>query len=291
MAKMKHIAMPLHQLENAAAVLSTVTNGHRTAESLQKLALAHNLIPRHKGNRLASGIEQLDLMLGGGIMRGQISEFIGALGSGKTSLAARFAASATRQGELVGWIDPVNAFDPSSVLEAGADLARVLWIATSNSVRHGDNDAGSTSSRYRGLLKAAEMALDAGIFGLVVIDFTLLGHPIQSAAALRLARIVERSTGAVIGIGTTRICGAFAGLSLTMRRKDALFTRSAPQAPILFDGMRIEIEITRSRHSRTGVTTVIDATLDPSSRHLNIAPRRPRGSGGENSAITAIDGR
>jgi circadian clock protein KaiC len=49
--------------------------------------------------RLASGIEELDLLLGGGIERGTSTLFVGAPGAGKSSLATQFVWAAAQRGE------------------------------------------------------------------------------------------------------------------------------------------------------------------------------------------------
>jgi circadian clock protein KaiC len=50
-------------------------------------------------DRLASGIVQLDKLLGGGIERGTSTLVVGAAGTGKSSLAAQFVASAAARGQ------------------------------------------------------------------------------------------------------------------------------------------------------------------------------------------------
>ena len=65
-----------------------------------------------KEGRLTCGITPIDDLIGGGIVRGRISEIIGAASAGKTSLAAAFAAAATGRGEVVAWIDADGGFDP-----------------------------------------------------------------------------------------------------------------------------------------------------------------------------------
>lgn len=49
--------------------------------------------------RIASGIEQLDALLGGGIEKGTSTLFVGAPGTGKSSVAVQFAIAAARRGE------------------------------------------------------------------------------------------------------------------------------------------------------------------------------------------------
>ena len=53
----------------------------------------------HVPERLGSGLESLDSLLGGGLERGTSSLFVGAAGTGKSSLAAQFAAAAAGRGQ------------------------------------------------------------------------------------------------------------------------------------------------------------------------------------------------
>ncbi len=92
-----------------------------------------------KDRRLSSGIAALDAILDGGIVRGRVSEIVGRPGFGRTSLAASFAAIATRRGEVAAWIDSAGAFDPRSIAAAGADLSRILWVGADAAVRARDS--------------------------------------------------------------------------------------------------------------------------------------------------------
>ena len=49
--------------------------------------------------KLASGIEELDSLIGGGIDRGTATLVMGPAGSGKSTLALRYAISAAQRGE------------------------------------------------------------------------------------------------------------------------------------------------------------------------------------------------
>src|ERR1700735_5393616 len=75
-------------------------------------------LPR-KDRRLSSGLTPLDTLIDGGIPRGRISEITGRAGSGKTSIAASFAAFATHRGEVAAWLDSAGSFDPESMAAAG----------------------------------------------------------------------------------------------------------------------------------------------------------------------------
>ena len=127
-----------------------------------------------KDRRLSSGLAPLDALIDGGIPRGRISEITGRAGSGKTSIAASFASFATRRGEVAAWLDASGSFDPESMAAAGVELRRMLWA----SMRRGSaRDLRSPLLKVEGLgvrsaiVKAAELVLEAGGFGLVVVDF------------------------------------------------------------------------------------------------------------------------
>jgi circadian clock protein KaiC len=63
-----------------------------------RLVAAEHRLPPNLA-RLTSGIEELDQLLGGGIERGTSTLIVGSAGTGKSSLAARFCASAADRGE------------------------------------------------------------------------------------------------------------------------------------------------------------------------------------------------
>ena len=221
-----------------------------------------------KDRRLSSGIAALDAILDGGIVRGRVSEIVGRPGFGRTSLAVSFAAAATRRGEVAAWVDSSGAFDPRSVVDAGADLSRILWIGA-DAAAHARDSAESPAAEFasarsnasvkagiKPVLMAAEMVLGAGGFGLVVIDFGFdIGGRAQTlmpSAALRLARAAERSGAAVIVLAARRTCGTFAALSLVLGRIRPFFSRTAPGAPALFDGIRVEAYVARNKLGGSG---------------------------------------
>ncbi|MGH9342142.1 MAG: ATPase domain-containing protein, partial [Terriglobia bacterium] len=228
-----------------------------------------------KQRRLASGLLPLDHLLDGGIVRGRISEIIGADGTGKTSLAAAFMAQATNRGEIGAWIDSSGGFDPASIAAAGVVLPRVLWVAAANKRATG-SFSGSVATyhdyvddqinysrqtalkkKYRpppeAMVKAVEWLLVAGGFGLIVLDFKQ-APALSQAVALRLARAAERSGTAVLVTATRRMCGTFAALSLTLRCHRACFSRTHLKAPILFDGLELEACVARNKLGGSGGT-------------------------------------
>jgi hypothetical protein len=111
---------------------------HKSKELLEITGVFRGRELTRKERRLTCGIAPVDRLIGGGIVRGRISEIIGNRGAGKTSLAAAFAASVTARGEVAAWIDAGGGFDPTSIAAAGVDLARMLWVAMpANRIRSG----------------------------------------------------------------------------------------------------------------------------------------------------------
>ncbi|HUA32784.1 MAG TPA: ATPase domain-containing protein [Candidatus Binataceae bacterium] len=215
-----------------------------------------------KDRRLISGLAPLDALLEGGIPRGRISEVIGAPGSGKTSLAAAFAASSTSRGEVAAWLDASGAFDPDSMMAAGVELKRLLWASFKNTPS--SRLPGTMPSRRNSaILKAAEMILAAGGFGLVIIDFGEDTRPLPQSPALRLARAAERSGAAVIALAAYRMCGTFAALSLAAGRAGIRFSRLTPASPATFEGLSIEATVARNKMGAMGRRTRLDALVDP----------------------------
>ncbi len=104
-------------LSNLLSELSQADSGSLSGpvKALQALEITGIFTGREltrKDRRLSSGLAPIDHLLGAGIVRGRISEIVGPLGAGKTSLAASFVASATRDGEVAAWIDSAGSFDP-----------------------------------------------------------------------------------------------------------------------------------------------------------------------------------
>jgi hypothetical protein len=121
-------------------------------------------------------------------------------------------------------------------------------------------------SRIAMVLKAAEWILTAGGFGLVVIDCGRACNSVggfTQSAALRLARAAERSGAAVIVIGSRRLCGTFAALSLRLKRARTCFSRESRWAPGLFDGLAIEAQVMRNKLGGAGASACWEALADP----------------------------
>ncbi len=87
---------------------------------------------------------------------GAITEISGALSSGRTSFIHAILARATAAGECCAMVDSAGAFDPWSAAQAGVDLQKLLWVRA--------------SGRLDAALKAADLILHSGGFGVIVLD-------------------------------------------------------------------------------------------------------------------------
>ena len=77
---------------------------------------------------MPTGIPELDKLLNGGVPVGAVSEVVGPVCSGRTSIATSLLSSATAAGKLCAWVDASDAFSPEFASGAGVDLSRLLWV-------------------------------------------------------------------------------------------------------------------------------------------------------------------
>lgn len=201
---------------------------------------------------VATGIATLDERLGGGLARGQLSEIVGPRSSGRTSVVQSAMAGAASRGELVALVDTFDTFDPTSARACGLDLSRLLWV-------RGRADRGRPESGIQGpdtahsqainrALKALNLILQAGGFGLVVLD--LADAPSSAIRRLpfttwfRLQRPIESSSTACVLVISEPTARSAGGVTVSLQRVDRPETKS--WGP-LFAGFEVEARIARAR--------------------------------------------
>jgi hypothetical protein len=113
---------------------------------------------------------ELDRALGGGWRRGEISELIGPVSSGRTSLCVATLISAVRRGEVVALVDACDRFDAVTSAGAGLDLSRVLWVRGPDVWALDDARAPLVERLARNAVRAFDLIIRAGGFGVVVLD-------------------------------------------------------------------------------------------------------------------------
>lgn len=177
--------------------------------------------------RLApTGCPNLDGALGGGLRRGHLSEIAGAASSGATTIAVAAMTAAAARGEAVALVDAADTFDPASAAACGLDLSRLLWV----------RDTGDASRA----LKAFSLILQAGGFGLVILDLA----DVPAAALrrypwttwMRVARMVERSDTAALLVVRERLARSAGGVTVALEPSPPRWQGSAHRAR-LFTGL------------------------------------------------------
>jgi recombination protein RecA len=143
-----------------------------------------------------------------GLPRGAVTEIVGAGSRGQTALLFRILAQASKQNDLIAYIDASNALDIAGADRQGLPLQQLLWI-------QGGNDT-------EACLNAALTVLQAGGFGVVVLDLkdsflrNLRGISISYWHKLRLA--AERTSSVVTLMSPENLAGSAAAVTLDTER-------------------------------------------------------------------------
>jgi len=191
--------------------------------------------------RLSTGLPALDAVLEGGLPRGRLTELAGARSTGRTGLACIIAGAATRAGETIAWIDPEDGLEPEAAADAGVLLAHTLWVRP-----RGERDA----------LRATELLLGAGGFGLVVLDLGSVETSRREASWPRLAHAAERTGAALLIVATQRRAGTCAALGLELGSRHVHWS-DGPGRLALLAGIDACVTIVQSRIGRPGRALVV----------------------------------
>ncbi len=123
-------------------------------------------------------------------------------------------AEITDRREVCALIDTAGSFDPATAAAAGVHLDRLLWIRCSSDAERA--------------LKAADLVIQAGGFGLVIFD---LGQtPVRTARRIsliswfRLRRAVENTPTALIVLSQEPLAKTCASLVLEMHRGNPVWS-------------------------------------------------------------------
>jgi hypothetical protein len=164
------------------------------------------------------GIAAVDAVLRGGLPRGQVSELAGPHSSGRTTMLLHLLGAATRSGEIAALVDTCDCLDVASASAAGIDLDRLLWIRGASSRLVLSECSESKERIVDRALKAFNLVLQAGGFGVVAIDLAdvparvLKGLPFTTW--LRLQRIVAGSDTACLLMTPEPLARSAGGLTV-----------------------------------------------------------------------------
>jgi hypothetical protein len=203
-----------------------------------------------------TGVPSLDGQLGGGLPVGHLSEIVGPRSSGRTSLLMALLATATRQGERVAVIDTFDVFDPESAVAAGVDLASVLWVRGDGSTPAFPFMASRQNGTDRAIeraLKATNLVLQAGGFGVVVLDLAetpaVALRRIPFPTWKRLQRVLEGQQTVGVVLGNTPMSRSAGGVSIVLEpvaspaRVPGQWASSMPSH--VFEGFDMDMRVLR----------------------------------------------
>ena len=131
---------------------------------------------------IRTGLAELDAVCGG-FRRGTIGTLEGPPSSGRSALAARLLAAATRRG--LGAMVGVDLFPPA-LAAGGVRLERLLFVRVGEPVE---------------AARAADVVLRSGAFSVVVIPALPSGRGIGSATWTRLASLAHRANALLLAVG------------------------------------------------------------------------------------------
>jgi hypothetical protein len=217
----------------------------------QRVPAALTLKIKQAPELFATGVLDVDGMVGGGIPRGGITEISGAASTGKTSFALSALAAITQLGNACAWVDVNDALSPESTAAAGIELRRLLWLRMSAERREKVTD--KPWSRLEQALKATDLLLQAGGFAAIVFDLSdvLPQHtqriPLGTWYRFRLA--AEQARTALIFLTQVPCAGSCATLALRSEPAEIVPFSNSGETPLF---VRQRYQLTRERNRNEG---------------------------------------
>jgi hypothetical protein len=179
-----------------------------------------------------TGLAAIDTALGGGLRRGHLSELVGPRSSGRTTVVCRALGQALARGEAVALVDTCDRFDPQSAAASGLEVSKLLWVRPSP----GSTAAGQPDAASRGL-KAMNLILQAGNFGLVVFDLADIPmpgiHQFPHTTWMRMSRVIEATQTVALLVGAERIARSPGGVTIALEPARARWAGAAARTRLL----------------------------------------------------------
>jgi hypothetical protein len=216
----------------------------------QRVPAALTLKIKQAPELFATGMAEVDEMLGGGIPRGSITEVSGAASTGRTSFALSAIASITGLGNACAWVDVNDALSPEATAAAGVELRRLLWLRVSGREKRVTD---KPWSRLEQALKATDLLLQTGGFGAIALDMSdvLSQHsrriPLATWYRFRLA--AEQARTALIFLTQSPCASSCASLALRCDPGHTVPFSCSGETP-LFE--RKQYELVRERNRNEG---------------------------------------
>jgi hypothetical protein len=257
---MSSAAARILDFSRAQAILADSELGVRRASTLE----------RPSPEMVSTGVPAIDALTGG-LPRGALTEIVGPASSGRTSLLLALLAQATARQEACALVDASDAFDPESAVAAGIDLKRLLWVRCRVLDRMSGRVPGPCEARagiakaakskhdpgahVEQALKTADLLLQSGGFGVVVLDLSdvppAIARRVPLTSWFRFRRAVENTPTVLLALEQQAYAKAAASLVLGLARRDchwkAIADRAGPSHTCLLDEIEIGAEVLRSQ--------------------------------------------
>jgi hypothetical protein len=208
----------------------------RAAELSLIPELATRLVPMARlaepQGRRPTGIASLDGLLGGGWPRAALSEIFGRRSSGRTAIARAALSAAIAASEAAALIDAGGTLDARGAAESGLPLPALLWIRCAAAQA----------------LKAVDLVVAAGGFGVAVLDLCDARLQVPDAAWMRLRHAARAQGTTVLVVTGRRRLGSFASAALELEGGRPAFFGPPP----LFAGFGAQVTRARGGHARLG---------------------------------------
>jgi hypothetical protein len=166
---------------------SCIATAHRLRLSFMLSALRLSVAPPPAVAAFPTGLAALDAVLPGrGVPKGRLTEVVGLLGSGRTTLARRLIATVVEKGLRAAYIDAGRTLDPRGWASLAEDPERGLGVLV---VRPKDRSRAAW---------CADVLLRSGAFALVVLDGA---PPLSRQVTVRLTRLARDAEAAFVVVG------------------------------------------------------------------------------------------
>jgi hypothetical protein len=172
------------------------------------------------------------MILGSIARSGEITEIIGRLSSGRTSLLMSVLQRATGAGAATALVDADDVFDADSAQRAGVVLERLLWVRCGGRRDHA--------------LRAADLLVRCPGFAVVGLDLGELTPRVSLSAAFRLRVAARRSRVALVVLSSRRVAGAGAALAVETTQIGVDWTGPA-RAVTRLAGLHTRVTVMRDR--------------------------------------------